>query len=431
MLDRRHLLKSLSLSALALAPWIRPARAAETVVVVTSFPEELTTRFEELFERQNPGLHMQIVWKQGRDAFAEMSKPDQGGIDLYWSPALDTFPMLKDAGAFRKLEIDRTGLPGKIGGQPISDPEGYYEASEVAGYGIAANSALLAQRGLKTPKSWRDLADPAYAGQIAVPVPARVGFSPALYDIILQSEGWEAGWSLLSQIAANANLSIGGNRLSTAVAEGQVPLALTIDFFPLIAAANGTAVSMIYPDKTTFLPTHIAITRSAPHPEAAKVLAQFLVSEDAQKLLLHPDIRRHPIRPAVYREAQAGFVDPFATKDFDIGYDPEAGRWQRWTIAPLFDVAITERQSANAELWAAIRSAEAKAKDPAATTTLAEARQLAGSVPLTGQEARKPDIAGKLRNEAGRAELIAQWREAKKAADAKAWTLLRNVTGAK
>ena len=126
-----------------------------------------------------------------------LDTPDHGGIDVYWSPSLDNFPALAAKGAFRPVHVDRAVLPGQIGPQPISDPDGRYEAFEVAGYGIALSTSRLAESGLARPTRWRDLAAPACAAKDSLPKPARRSFSPAIYDAILQSEGWVEGWALL------------------------------------------------------------------------------------------------------------------------------------------------------------------------------------------------------------------------------------------
>jgi ABC-type Fe3+ transport system substrate-binding protein len=104
------------------------------------------------------------------------------------------------------MTVDRAALPGRLGQQQLSDSAGLYEAYDVAGYGIVANPSALAAAGLSAPRHWRDLASPEYARQLAMPIASKVGFSPALYDIFLQSEGWDAGWRLLSEMAGEATL---------------------------------------------------------------------------------------------------------------------------------------------------------------------------------------------------------------------------------
>ena len=147
-----------------------------------------------------------------------------------------------------------------MGAEELSDP--FFEAYDVAGYGVAVNPTLLKDLGLPAPKAWRDLASPIYAGHLAAPIPSKVGFAPALYDIVLQAEGWENGWALLSEISANAELLASGPGPTASVREGKFPLALSIDFFALQAQANGMPVAFIYPERTAFLPAHIAITAS-------------------------------------------------------------------------------------------------------------------------------------------------------------------------
>ncbi|KAF0128122.1 MAG: extracellular solute-binding protein family 1, partial [Methylocystaceae bacterium] len=206
------------------------ASANETITVVTSFPEELTTRYEREFERSHPQIHVRFVWKQSRDALAELAKPEQGGADVYWAPAPANFALLRDRGAFRKVTADRAALPGRLGQQQLSDPAGLYEAYDVAGYGIVANPSALAAAGLSAPRRWRDLASPEYARRLAMPIASKVGFSPALYDILLQSEGWDAGWRLISEMAGEATLLDSGVAPTASVREGKAALALTIDF---------------------------------------------------------------------------------------------------------------------------------------------------------------------------------------------------------
>src|SRR5215470_8912890 len=56
-------------------------------------------------------------------------------------------------------------------------------------------------------------------------------------------------------------------------------------------------------------------------------------------------------------------------------------------ISALFDAALTSRVDRLKTLWAAIHAAEAKAADAAARAKIAQARELAGWVPVTNQQA--------------------------------------------
>lgn len=379
-------------SALGAALLGRPARADDPLLIVTSFPEELTTRYEAEFEKVHPNVHVQFVWKQSRDALALLSRPDQGGADVYWAPSLGNFPILRDKGAFRALAVDRAALPGRLGGQILSDPGGMFEAFDLAGYGVVFDPAALARAGLAAPRRWRDLAAPAYAGRIAMPIAGKVGYAPALYDIILQAEGWERGWALIGELAAGAAPTGSGSGPTALVREGRAALGLTIDFFALAAKTNGAAIDFAYPERTAFLPGHIAILAGTRRAEAALAFVDFALSTKGQRLMTEADSSRHPARPDAYAGAERA-VDPFAAPaGAYCDYDADVGRRRPGVVSLLFDLAIVERQAETAALWRAIRAAEARlaSTSSAAREPLAEARRLAGAIPVSAAEARDP-----------------------------------------
>lgn len=375
-------------AVLAIA-WVSPASADnDRVVVMTSYPEEVTTTFERAFERSHPGIEVQIVWKQARDAFAALNKPDQSGVDVYWTPSATNFPRLRELGAFQSLSVDRKALPGRIGRQPLSDAKGQYEAFEVAGYGFAINPSVLKEHKLAVPQTWRALADPAYAGLTALPVPSAVGFSPALYDILLQAEGWSEGWATIVEAGATSQLITHGDRVADAVSSGKAAVAPSVDFFIRSAISNGEPVALVYPAPTAFLPAHVAIMRSAPHSRAASAFVDFLLSHEGQSLLFEPDIARYPVRPDVYAQAPKDTVNPFALPEsVTLAYDAELGRKRATLIAALFDVAITTRQEKLHLLWQTIHKAEAATPKSA---DVARARQLASWVPVDPAQSANP-----------------------------------------
>lgn len=411
----------------------RAARSTETLVVVTSFPEELTTRYEAEFEKRFPNLHVQFVWKQSRDALALLSEPEQGGADVYWAPSLGNFPILRDRGAFRKISVDRSVLPGRLGDQILSDPQGLFEAYDVAGYGLVVDPEALARSGLTPPKSWRDLASPAYAGHLAMPIAGKVGFAPALYDIILQSEGWERGWALLGEIAGGAALAGSGVGPTTMVKEGAAALGLTIDFLAFNAIANGGSIAFVYPQKTAFLPAHIAVTAATRRSEAAAAFVDFALSNAGQKLLMEADSSRHPARPEAYAGKAPQIVDPFALPSGTFfPYDAEIGRRRPGLVRLMFDLAIAERHDETKALWRAIRAAEARLAaapgDEPARARLAQARRLAGSVPVSAAQAGDPEFLDSFsRREPMGGDLAAHWRAEISSARAEALSLVASA----
>lgn len=394
------------------------AQAKDSLIVVTGYPDAVAQTFEKAFEAKYPDVTVTMLHKSGRDALTFLAAPDHGGADVYWA-ASGNFVHLAEKNAFTPLKVDRSVLPGKIGATPISDPNGRYEAFELAGYGLAYDPKAL-WKDRAPPETWDDAAKPDLPGKILMPTP-HVGFASTLYEIILQGEGWDKGWALVSEMSSNATLTNNPPSLGS-LESGQAALILTIDFHALAAAAKGKAIAFAYPQKTAFLPAYVAQLASAPHPQAAQNFIAFLLSREGQKLL--PRVDRYPVRPDAYA---AGVVDPFKHTAL-AAYDPELAEARRNLDLVLFDAAITAPHDKLVALWQAIHAAEKKLgtnPNSEVQSILREARQLAGFVPVSETQARDPSFLAQFSHgHEAPADTIAKWRSDIDAAHAKALALL-------
>lgn len=374
---------------LALALGSTSALAApQPVVVMTSYPEEMMTRFEEAFEQANPDYRLQILWRQGFDALPFLRQADQGGVDVYWAPSPGNFARLARDDTWQPLGVDLQGLPDRIGGTALRDRDGRYQATELAGYGFATNPKVLAELGVAPPKDWPDLLDARLRGRIALPDPARVGFAPVLLDIVLQAYGWERGWALWSEIAGQSRLvSRGGTLVSDEVASGRSAVGLSIDFFVASAVSNGQPVDFVYPAHGGLNPAHIAITRSAKDVDGARAFVRFVLSDAGQKLLADPDIRKLPVRPSVYAELPAGYHDPFAAaRDGAYQYGDKMSRERLSLITSLFAQWLSQPHERLTALWARVHAGEAAGRD------LSAVRAYLTVPPISAEQAAATDL---------------------------------------
>jgi ABC-type Fe3+ transport system substrate-binding protein len=362
----------------------------DRLVVMTSYPQEVISRVLDAYAAVRPQVRVDVVWHSGDDARDYLLGAGKDQVDVYWSPSVRTFHELKHHGAFRKLNVDRSQLPGKIGKQIISDPDGYFEASEIAGYGLVLNPAYLKDKSLPAPEQWKDLAEPRYFGHLAFPQPSRIGFAPTIVELILQSHGWKDGWALLAEIAANATLQSGrGDTALDLVKSGQKGVGVSIDFFPAQAIARGAPLQFVYPDDNAFEPANIALSAHSPHPQAAEDFTAFILSEDGQGLLIDPDLRRLSIRPSVYTKAPKDYYNPWQKSALDrLTFDDAIFVKRRDLDNALYDRFIVEGRDQTQPLWAEIRrlqtlsilNGKAKAEVSAALAALT-------SPPITEDEA--------------------------------------------
>ena len=417
------------LPALALGAAL-PARAApRTVTVLTSYPDELVSRFEKAFEQRHPEYRLHVIWRMPHDAAPYLRQPDQGGVDVYWAASPRTFAALAQDGLWRPLKVDRQALPDHVGKAALADPAGYYTASEMASFGFAVGPTALATHQLAEPRDWTDLAAPAWAGLIALPNPARVGFAPPLVEIVLQAYGWERGWALWSEIAANAVLIERGSTFVTdEITSGRCAVGISIDFFVNAAIANGAPVRFVYPGHTGINPAHLAMPKAAPNPAGGQAFIDFMLSREAQRSLTHPDIRRLPVRPDAYAGLPAGTFNPFAAAAAGgLDFDNELARPRLGLSAAVFEQMLAAPHTELSALWQRLRQAEAAGKPVAA------ARRLLGTPPLSEAEAADPTLREQFTNRLeGSAErplntAETRWRETCTRQRAEADRLLKEV----
>jgi len=424
---------------MTLAKWIAAAcllllstlaSATEKVVVLSSYPQEVITPFEAAFEQAYPQYRLEILWRQSRDAMTYLHLP-HSPVDVYWTPAQRNFAVLAKEGAFRKLDIDLSGLPKRIGGFQISDPDGFYVASETAGYGMAYHPAELQRLGLPVPTDWKSLTAPAFSGHVVLPIPSKVGYAPMLVDTLLQGYGWEQGWSVLEQVAANATLAdAGATFISDDVGSGRIAVGMTMDFFARSAIANGKPLRFTYPEKVGYSPAHVGIFRESTNLDGARAFASFVLSDQGQKLLFHPDIRKLPVRPAVYAGKPKDYFDPFAsaqraTYDYDVSY----GLMRQELVGALFDALITRQHETLKTMWTAIHQAELKApNDP----RLMEARTHANWLPVSATQVNDASLQQTfIKRDNQTATLEQQWDAEISKHYAQATQLAQAILGAK
>ncbi len=364
------------------------------VVVVTSYPKDLTGPFKKAFEAEYPGTTVEILQKKTSAAVKYIQETAQGNTsDMVWASAPDAFEVLKDNGLLAKYTPKTKGIPEKIGSYPINDPDGYYIGFAGSGYGIMWNTRYLKAKKIPAPKEWDDLKKPVYHDHVGMSAPSRSGTTHLTVETVLQGEGWNKGWGTWKEIAGNFKMvterSFG---VPEGVNSGDFGIGVVIDFFGFSSKATGFPVDFVYPTVTTLVPANIAIVKNAPHPKAAAAFIEYLLSMEGQELLLDPAIRRLPVNPATYAKAPENFPNPFKDQSIGAGVKFDVGLSKdRYNIVnALFDVMITYRREDLAAAAKAIQKAEAALagkSDAKAKALIKEAHGLLAAMPISEAEA--------------------------------------------
>jgi phosphoglycerate transport regulatory protein PgtC len=380
------------------------ASAQQQVVIVTSFPKELTETYKKAFEARNPGVRVEILNKPTPAGIAYIREaPATNKPDIFWVSAPDAFEVLSKEKLLAKIESPTKEVPAKIGNYPINDPKGFYLGQALGGYGIMWNTRYTKANRLPDPKEWADLAKPVYFGHVATSSPSRSGTTHLTVETILQGEGWEKGWRQLLMIAGNcAAITERSFGVPDGVNNGQYGVGLVIDFFGLAAKASGFPTEFVYPSVTAIVPANIGLVAGAKNADLARKFISFAMSPEGQELLFDPKISRLPVLPSVYKKAPAGFPNPFTgTIKPKVNFDSELSEARYYVVSSMFDQTITFRHKELVAASRAIIQATTKLgtkQNPEAQKLLNEARELAYSPIVSETKSKDKDFLALFRD---------------------------------
>ena len=371
--------------------------ASGKVVVVTSFPKDLSGKFKAAFEQKYPGVTVEILDKSSTAGIKYIQETkSNNGTDLFWASAPDAFEVLKGDGLLAKYTSKVKGIPSKVGSYPINDPDGFYTGFAAAGYGMMWNTRYLKANKLPAPKEWIDLTKPIYFGHTGMSAPSRSGTTHLTVETILQGDGFDKGWAKMKNISANfKTVTARSFGVPDGVNSGDFGIGIVIDFFGLSSIGGGFPVEFAYPTITTLVPANIGVIKNAPNSANAKLFIDFLLTPEGQIILLDPKIRRLPVNPETYSKAPKDFPNPF--KDSSIGaavkFDVSLSKERYNLVNSLFDVMITYRLDDLRVAMSAIYKAEkalGNKNNPKAKKLIADARALISKSPITEAQANDP-----------------------------------------
>jgi len=164
---------------------------------------------------------------------------------------------------------------------------------------LAYNTKLLKPEDV--PKSWEDVINPKYMGKVALDDPLRGG--PLTWQLIALREYWkdDAKWAAyirgLKQLKVPVYRST--SQMYSLLAAGEYAIsvpALSQDV--LRGKEQGAPVDWVKTAPPILVPRFAAIYKNAPHPNAARLFAEWLISTEGQEvfasLMRAPSVRDFP-----------------------------------------------------------------------------------------------------------------------------------------
>lgn len=214
-------------------------------------------------------------------------KPDADVFLGAGAPAHEV--LLKDGLIVPYKPKDWDKVPADWNGMKVKDADGYWTCFAPWLVTNLYNQKVLKKLKLPPPKSWQDLLNPMYRGNVICTLPYASGTMHETVEIILQAFGEKEGWKYLRLMAAQlARFSTGSTDTTHIVDRGEVPIGVAQpQMNAMVARRDGYPVSDLLPDKTILVPEAVALLKNAPHEKIGKIFLDWLFTMEGQKAVLN------------------------------------------------------------------------------------------------------------------------------------------------
>lgn len=285
----------------------------QEVVVYTSVDQVYAEPVLQAFEEAS-GIHVLPVYDVeatktvglAQRLLAEKGNPQ---ADVFWSGEFSQTLFLEEQGVLAQYRSPAAAdLPARY-----ADPHGYWYAFGGRARVILVNTNLVKPG--EEPVSIYDLLAELYPGRqlgLANPLFGTASTqAAALYAVM----GVDAARSFFQQVAERGVQVVDGNSVvRDMVADGQLAWGLTDSDDACYELQKGAPVKVVFPDQaegqigTLVIPNTVALIANAPHPENGQALVDYLLTPQAEALMVKLGWIQFPTRPLPQGLAPACFA---------------------------------------------------------------------------------------------------------------------------
>lgn len=211
------------------------------------------------------------------------------------------------------------------------DPQGYWIATNLYVLTPGYNTSLVPKG--NEPRTLAALLDPQWRGKMAWSAAASNSAGPGFIGTVLRDMGDEQGMAYLRRLAQQriANIGSAAREVLDQVIAGEYAIALQIfNHHAVISAKKGAPVDWIKMEPATVTLSVVSVHKQAPHPNAGKLLVDFLTSPEGQNIFrdaeyLPADPHVAPLDPSL-RPTEGHFRSVYFTPEAAAEGVP---RWKR------------------------------------------------------------------------------------------------------
>jgi iron(III) transport system substrate-binding protein len=261
---------------------VAAAEKEGSVAWYTSVDVKVAEAVKEDFQKLHPKIQVEVERSGSERVYQRVNQEHQSGIkhaDLVNTSDSTHFIEWKKEGMLAKY------VPTGVDKVPAEyrDPEGYYATWRATLCVMGYNTSIVAPD--QVPKGYRDLLDPKWKGKLTKAHPSYSGTSLTGTYAVAKLLGWDYYEKLAKQGVQQLQSTTATPK---SIASGE--RAVMVDgneYNMFIEIDKKSPVKIIYPvEGTPFVSSPVAVFKDAPHPNAARLFADFLFSTKVQQFLV-------------------------------------------------------------------------------------------------------------------------------------------------
>jgi len=261
-------------------------KEGKVVWYTTLIVNQAVRPLKDAFEKKYPGIELQYSRADETPTAAKILEEGVAG-----RVQADIFDGITNMIPLKRARLLAPYVPADAGryAPELRDPEGYWNALLHYVFTPGINTSLVPKD--LAPKTYQDLLDPRWKGKMAWNPSSIVG-AIGFVGNALVSMGEAQGMGYLKALAAQrvVNIEASSRAILDQVIAGEYPMVLmSFNYHSVISARKGAPVDWLKLEPVPVALDAAGILKDAPHPNAARLLIEFLTSEDGQKVLQKAD----------------------------------------------------------------------------------------------------------------------------------------------
>jgi ABC-type Fe3+ transport system substrate-binding protein len=304
-------------------------KEGQVVWYTTLIVNQIVRPLKAAFEKKYPGVTLQYTRADDLVTSAKILAEGQAGrvqADIF--DGIDNMLPLEEAGLLAPFTVpNAAAYPAQLKAK-----NGYWIAEIMYVFTPGINTALLPKD--QAPKTFQDLLDPKLKDKMAWNGSSIAGAYGFIANV-LTTMGDDQGMAYLQALAKQhvVNVEASSRAVLDQVIAGEYWMNLmAFNHHVVISARKGAPCDWLKLEPTPVTLDAVGLLKDAPHPHAAQLLLEFLLSEDGQRIFQQndylPALPSVPPTVAGLRPGEGGFTANFLQPE-DI--HRQLPKWQKVT----------------------------------------------------------------------------------------------------